>query len=244
MEKKPLHVFVAAIVLSSACYWLSYFLFPDISSHVAIVLISMAIVSVMHQVLLIEEKEDEEKGDKYNFLQMHSDVIGMYAAFFFGVALSFTFWFLVSPDPIRNSLFAQQMVKVVLIKGIIPQGATNIIFLNNLGVLLSAFILSLLVGTGAVFILTWNGSVLATYLGSAISKGTLSFGFLAYAIPELVAFFIGGIAGGILSVGIIRKHFKGKKFERVFKDSMGLLLLAAVILLVSAYLEVYFLTRL
>lgn len=236
MEKRPLHVFVAALVISTVCYWLAYFLFPEISSIVAIVLISMAIVAVMHQVLLIEEQEDEVGAT--DFLSMHMDVVEMYCAFFFGVVVAFSFWFLVSPDHIRNAIFSQQMVKVLLIKGTLPQGAMRHILFNNLGVLLAAFTLSLVVGTGAVFILTWNGSVLATYIGSAMSKGAINLGFFAYAVPELVAYFIGGISGGILSVGVVRRHMKGKKFRTVFQDSVGLLLLAIVILLVSAYVEI------
>lgn len=243
MEKRPMHVFLASLLITTVCYWLAYFLFPEIASIVAIVLISMAIVSVMHQVMLIEEIEEEASDGRYSFLSMHMDVIEMYAAFFFGAVATFTFWFLVSPDLVRNALFSQQLVKVLIVRGAVPQGAVWHILLNNLGVLISAFIMSLIVGTGAVFILIWNGSVLATYIGSALVRGGLSAGFFAYALPELVAYFIGGIAGGILSAGVVRRHLKGKKFETVFRDSVGLLAVAAVVLAVSAYVEVYFLGK-
>ena len=42
------------------------------------------------------------------------------------------------------------------------------IFINNMGVLFLCIIFSFLYGAGAIFILTWNASVIAAAIGSFI----------------------------------------------------------------------------
>ena len=70
----------------------------------------------------------------------------------------------------------------------------------------------------------------------------VSFGLLKYSIhgiPEIAAYFYGGLAGGILSVALIRKHFKTQKFPTIMKDFSELVLIAAGFLVAAAFLEVY-----
>ena len=68
----------------------------------------------------------------------------------------------------------------------------------------------------------------------------LGFGkYLLHGIPELIAYFLAGIAGGIISAAVIRHKFGSKKFLLVLFDSIDLIILAAIILIISAYIEVY-----
>jgi len=115
-------------------------------------------------------------------------------------------------------------------------------------------------GYGAIFILTWNASVLGVAIGNIIRSGLVdvasntgldqifsyvglvSVGLLKYSlhgIPEIAAYFVGALAGGIISFSIIRRDFKGKNFERIILDSADLLFIAIGLILASAVLEVW-----
>lgn len=134
------------------------------------------------------------------------------------------------------------------------------IFLNNIRVLIFCILFSFLYGIGALFILMWNASVIAVALGGFIKEqiymrltefGSLSFihyfnsvslGILRYSIhgvPEILAYIIAGLAGGIISVAIIRYDFTTKNFEKIIFDTSNLLIISLGVLFVAALLEVY-----
>ena len=69
-----------------------------------------------------------------------------------------------------------------------------------------------------------------------------AYGLLRYAIhgiPEILAYFMAGLAGGIISIAAIRHDFGTKKFEHVLLDSADLLLLALVVTFLAGVLEVW-----
>ena len=49
---------------------------------------------------------------------------------------------------------------------------------------------------------------------------------------------VAALAGGMLSVGIIREKFKGH-FEKIFIDSVIFLGIAEVLIIIAAFLEAY-----
>ncbi|MBT6956165.1 stage II sporulation protein M, partial [archaeon] len=102
----------------------------------------------------------------------------------------------------------------------------------------------LVFGAGAIFILVWNASVIAAAIGifAKSSLANLPIGLLRYmihGIPEISAYFVGALAGGIISVAVIRKDLRGERMWRILQDSLILIILAIVILFVSALVEVY-----
>jgi uncharacterized membrane protein SpoIIM required for sporulation len=58
-------------------------------------------------------------------------------------------------------------------------------------------------------------------------------------VPEIAAYFVAGLAGGIISIAIIRHDFGTKKFEHILLDSADLFLLSIGLLLVAGILEVW-----
>jgi uncharacterized membrane protein SpoIIM required for sporulation len=147
------------------------------------------------------------------------------------------------------------------VTGAIAQiGLMNKIFLNNVKVLIFCILFSFLYGSGAIFILTWNASVIGAAAGNLIrthmASAAAATGFskagaylhasslsvLRYAIhgiPEIAAYFIAGLAGGILSVAIIRHDFGTTNFEKILLDASDLILIAIFVLFVAAILEVF-----
>lgn len=134
------------------------------------------------------------------------------------------------------------------------------IFLNNIRVLLFCILFSFIYGAGAIFILIWNASIVGTAIGSFVSgsidamtqtvcgptAGTtfcaVSSGILRYAIhgiPEILAYFIGALAGGIISIAVINHEFTSRKFEHILLDSADLLMLAIGVLFFAALIEVF-----
>src|SRR3989338_2256735 len=97
-------------------------------------------------------------------------------------------------------------------------------------------------GAGTIFILTWNASVIGAAVGNFVRSRVLDFADYFYIIPlgimrymthgffEILAYFIGGLAGGIISVAVINHNVDSDKFVHILKDSIDLFLLAIIML--------------
>lgn len=134
------------------------------------------------------------------------------------------------------------------------------IFFNNIKVLIFCILFSFLYGSGAIFILTWNASVIGSAIGNFMrsnlaqavqlvglerfshSLQVISIGLFKYVIhgvPEILGYFVAALAGGIISIGVIRHDFQGRKFEHIVLDAADLILLSVGIIFVAAVLEVW-----
>jgi uncharacterized membrane protein SpoIIM required for sporulation len=133
------------------------------------------------------------------------------------------------------------------------------IFFNNIKVLLFCILFSFLYGAGAIFILMWNASVIGTAIGNFIRTNIASlanqlggvtigayfsvvsiglFKYVIHGVPEILAYFVGALAGGIISIAIINHDVSTRKFEHILLDSADLLMLSMFILFIAALLEV------
>ena len=130
---------------------------------------------------------------------------------------------------------------------------------NNIRVLIFSLIFSLIFGVGALFILVWNGSVLAAAFSSFFNKyymiymvkdySTIAATFMSFyqstlrylihGLPELFSYLLAGFAGGILSAAIVNGDYKTEKFDKILYDFIVLVVIAIAILLISGLLEVY-----
>ncbi len=63
--------------------------------------------------------------------------------------------------------------------------------------------------------------------------------YMVHGVPEILAYFIAGLAAGIVSIAIIRHDFNSKKFQHILLDSTDLLLLSLAVLLIAALLETF-----
>jgi uncharacterized membrane protein SpoIIM required for sporulation len=134
------------------------------------------------------------------------------------------------------------------------------IFSNNLKVLLFCILFSFLYGSGAIFVLTWNATVIGVAIGNYIRSNlaaaaqsagltkvaeyfaVINIGLLQYTIhgiPEILSYFVAGLAGGIISIAVIRHDFKGRKFEHIVLDAADLVLLSLALVFIAGILEVW-----
>src|SRR3989344_201417 len=131
---------------------------------------------------------------------------------------------------------------------------------NNIRVLMFSILFSFFYGAGSIFILTWNASVIAgavgIYIRTNLSKISSIFGltqisnyfsifsigfmrYLTHGVFEILAYFIGALAGGIISIAVIKNDIYSKRFMHIMKDVFLLMVLAVVIVFLRALVEVY-----
>ena len=181
---------------------------------------------------------------------------------FLGLALSFTFWFVVLPSNLVTNLFYIQLNTIkeinagVVGSAVIAQLFSRIL-LNNIKVLAFCIFFSFIYGAGAIFILVWNASVIGVAMGNSIRSamaaklagltGIVGYSsivsvsllrYLLHGIPEILAYFIGGLAGGIISIAVLKQERGSTNFKNSMYHAFSLVILAVVILIIAALLEV------
>ncbi len=263
-EDKPWHVFVIAFFYTLVAVFFAHKLFPDQASILSVALITILFVPFFQKLFEVEEEKEDEAARKRirgNLFSRHRQTISVFSAFFLGTAISMTFIYIFFPE--FNGVFSLQADVVRQLNPAAAAGATYNsgasfwnYFANNTQVMMLVFIMSAMFGAGAVFVLVWNASIISVFSGFVIQKligqGIPSYYAFAYGIPaslgsialhgipEILAYFIAGLAGGILSVGIIREDFGSKEFHTVLKDSLIFLAAAELMILGAAYVEAVF----
>jgi len=238
-------MFVIGGVVSTICMLVAFFIFQTSVGLFTTILITIAMTPFMVNLIRFEEaREEEVQGiEKMNLLQRHKDILKVYTAFFAGMILSMSIIYIALPQMTVEKIFSDQISEINAIRGQIAFADTfQKIIINNTGVLFLSFVFSFLFGAGAVFILAWNASVLAAAIGIA-AKSIGGIGGLPVAILvffphgslEILAYFIGAVAGGLVSTVVMRK--KAKKFWFVIYDSLQLMFVAAILLVVAAVVE-------
>lgn len=224
-------------------------------------------IPIMYSIIKLEESKDLKPVSEKYLLKEHSKALGAFMALFLGMIIGKVLVFVFAPWEVTVSLFDAQIVTLEGIKtsmtGYVTAGqiaAFNMVFFNNVKVLILSIIFSFLFGAGAIFILSWNASVIAAAIGSFIRAQIQHAGellgftrmisyfevwtvgllmFAIHGIPEILAYFTAALAGGIISVAIIKHDFGTENFERIVMDSADLLLISLLLLLISALLEVF-----
>lgn len=267
-EKKPWHVFIYSIIATTISLFVSFAIFPSQVSVTFLFLVTISSMPMVYRVLSDEEEEDEtyEKID-IGFFSIHKKAFLVYTYLFLGVLVASSFWYAVLPESYVGKAFSEQIKTFGRIRGEflgtgMAAGASGVapIFFNNLSVAFISLVLSFFYGVGAVFILAWNASVIAVFIGKMARAAasqinhplaavygyftTFPSGILSIAlhgVPEIAAYFIAGIAGGILSIGI-RKSRATRR--RIITDALALFGLSVALLIAAAFLEVWVTPRL
>jgi uncharacterized membrane protein SpoIIM required for sporulation len=231
-------LFIAIVILP---------IFPNDIGLFTSVLITFAMTPFMVNLFSYEEAKEEQELEKrrhMNLFQRHREVLLVYTAFFIGVVLTKALIYLMLPEAYVEKIFEDQLTTIRLIRGSAVVFTTfEKIIINNLGVLLISFIFSFLYGSGAIFILSWNASVLATAIGlTAKNLGGLRglppaiLVYFPHGSLEILAYFIAGISGAIISVAISKR--RSKYFKQILYDSFKLIGLAVLLLFLAAIIEV------
>ncbi|MFC1704908.1 stage II sporulation protein M [Nanoarchaeota archaeon] len=251
--RKPWETFFIGMVYSSTAVIVSLILFKEFSSIVMIALTSLVSVPFVYGAIKLEEKKDLEINEERKLMREHGKVLTSFIFLFLGFVISFSLWYVFLPAGLTESLFQVQINMVNEINSPVTGSWLSIsstigkILLNNFKVLAFCLLFAFFYGFGAIFILTWNATVFATLVGAFIKNNTGSYllaplimlKYSLHGIPEIFAYFMAGLAGGIISIAVVRHDFGSKKFKRILIDSFDLIVGAVFVLLVSVLIEVF-----
>jgi len=265
-EKRPWLLFFLGALYTSIAIILSMWVFESYASLVMVFLTVMASIPLIISTIKLEEEKDLVIEQESFLLREHWKALTAFLCLFGGATLSFCVWYIFLPQGAGGNLFSVQIDTISAINNqvtgnfMVQLNIFTKIFLNNLKVLVFCILFAFVYGAGAIFILIWNASVIGVAMGN-FARGILSnyaatIGFVklggyfhAYSlsllryslhgIPEILAYFIGGLAGGIISVAVIKHNYGTKGFEKIVIDSSDLILLSITVLIIAGLLEVF-----
>lgn len=240
---------------------------PVLSKYTGILVVTFCVmfsIPFMYYTIKLEEEKDLMLTGFRRLLVEHNKAITAFMFLFLGFIVAFSFWYIVFPT--GNQSFRAQIETYCMINkpahfdecvseyGIQHVSKTTAfltakekivnIFANNIYVLIFTLVFSLIFGAGAIFILAWNASVISSAIGifSKSNLVNLPIGiarYMIHGVPEIGAYFVGALAGGIISVAVIKHDVHSEKFWVILQDSLNLVIVSVVLLFVAALIEVF-----
>ena len=269
IKKRPWEMFIAGFMYSLIALFLSYFVFREGAGLLMVFLIVLSTLPTLYVTIKNEEELDLKYDKEVVLLKEHTKVLIYLIMLFLGITVALALAYVFLPTNVIDSVFVLQKQAITNVVQSVNQNAVELtgdiirvdlfgkIFLNNLKVLFFCLIFSFLYGTGAIFILTWNASVIASAIGN-LAKGEIAntaasvgftsigayfsiatFSFLRYmthGLLEIASYFIAGLAGGIISIALIKHNLKE---DKVLIDALDLILISIVVLFFAGIVEVF-----
>lgn len=269
VEKGPWKMFFIGLIYASLSLLLVHWFFAKdvvlsrFSGMIVVTFCVMFSIPFMYFLIKQEEKEDEDVQGFFGVWKAHNDAIRAFMWLFLGFIIAFAFWNIVLQDP---NLFNAQIETYCMINSpgniedcvmkysFSPEISTGAatremrflsIIENNVYVMIFTLVFSLIFGAGAIFVLAWNASVIASAIGIFTKYRVIRIPmgiarYMIHGLPEIAAYFIAALAGGIIGAGVIRNGIKNRKFLRVLENAVILLFIAIIVLVIAALIEVYF----
>jgi uncharacterized membrane protein SpoIIM required for sporulation len=268
-ERRPWELFFVGIFYASLSILLVNWIFARdavLAKYSGILVVTFTVMFSMpfiYYTIRFEEKKITLGTGSFKLLKEHRKALYAFMWLFLGFVVALSFWYIIlaSAQSFRAQIetyclinrpgnFNECIAQYGLEDSSFSTGfATNkerlfLIFTNNVYVLLFTLIFSLIFGAGVIFILAWNASVIAAAVG-IFSNSSLSnlpialLRFMIHGIPEILAYFVVALAGGLVSVAIIKHETGTEKFWEVLHDSLNLIILAVIVLFLAALIEVF-----
>lgn len=272
-ERKPWEMFFVGLFYAAVSLLFVNWFFsnnPVFSRYSSLLVIMFTVMLSMPFVYFVIKME-EEKGYKENgfFFKGHGRAIASFIWLFIGFVVAFSVMYILFPSMVGQNFNAQieqycvinapsQLQECIAkysgeigreITGNATKEYAFNILINNIYVMIFCLIFSLLFGAGAIFILAWNATVIATAIW-IFSKSSMEnfpaafWRYMIHGIPEISAYFIAALAGGIISISLIRHDVRDEKFWDTIKDSVNLIVLAIGILVLATLIETFITPRL
>ena len=262
LEHKGRYALLLGIIYSIIGVLIASILFPGDPALVAVAFTSMLLLPELYKIFSIEERQEsmEQKVSLFAVWRDDIDVIRIYIFLFLGILLVYAVGAMILPDFQANSLFREQLeirfgqgfAGSAVAGGFFSSGLFYQLLSNNFLVLMACFILALLAGDGAIFLITWNASVWGTIFGITAKSAALFSGqqpFVVFGIIMLVVFphmileaisyFLAAIAGSVISKDVLLEQFASDRFLEVFGFNLYLLLFGLIFLVLGAIVETF-----
>ncbi|OYT43122.1 MAG: hypothetical protein B6U88_01815 [Candidatus Aenigmarchaeota archaeon ex4484_56] len=248
IRKNPSTLFFVGVIATLIATLITYFLFQG--GIFLTFLIVLAVFPIIFRQLRLEERKKEydhfyDYLYRLNFFRRHETLIVEYFYLIFGISLTIATLYILLPNGITEKIFSEQLSTISSIRGnfMNPDFFMKIL-INNIGVMLICFIFSLFYSSGAIFLISWNSTVLGVVVGKEAMKllgiSSVPFVLLSYlphGIFEFAGYICTGIAGGLLSIALTRHKESRRHFYFVLKDSMTLLILGVIFIIIGAIIE-------
>jgi uncharacterized membrane protein SpoIIM required for sporulation len=265
-EKTPSTLFFLGFLYASISVFLSLWIFRSEASLIMVFLTVFAALPLIYGILKYEAYRDIKAKKTDSLTILHLNALKAFMYMFLGFVLAMAIWYVFLPSELVYDLFSAQISTIQGINSNVATGQItswnflSLIIINNLKVLIFCVLFSFFFGTGAIFILTWNASVISAAIGTFVRTNfaryaeavgfikmagyfhIFSLGLLRYmthGIFEILAYFVGGLAGGLISVAMLNHDFEGENFKKIIKDAIDLLILAVFIVLIAGLIEVF-----
>ena len=266
-EKTPFYMFLLGLLYASVAVFVSLWIFRTEASLIMVFFMVFASLPLIIKTLTFEAKKDYIANYNDNLMKMHIDSLKIFMWLFLGFVIALSLWYIFLPSNITYDLFASQISTIKSINGESAfTGATtywsflSTIILNNLKVLTLCILFSFFFGTGALFILAWNASVISTAIGNLVRTKLAEYAttvgftkvaiyfqvfslaiirYMTHGIFEILGYFVGGLAGGLISIAVINKHFEGDHFKTIMKDAIDLIILSLILIFIAGIVEVF-----
>jgi len=261
LEKKGRYAFILGVIYSVIGILIASILFPGDPALVAVAFTSLLLLPELYKIFSIEERQ-EGMEQKISLKALWRDDIGtikIYIFLFLGILLVYSAGTILLPEMQTNELFREQL-EIRLGQGFSGNAILGVfdgdlffdLLSNNFLVLMACFIMALLTGDGAIFLITWNASVWGTIFGltakgCAIFSGKspfVLFGLIMlivfpHMMIEAISYFLAAISGSVISKDVILEKFASHRFLEVFGFNLYLLLFALIFLVLGAAVEAW-----
>ena len=265
LEKKGRYAFLLGVIYSVIGILIASILFPGDPALVAVAFTSLLLLPELYKIFSIEERQEslEQQVSFRNLWKDDIQVVRIYIFLFLGILLVYSLGTIVLPQLETNTLFREQLeirfgqgfagqATAGGVEGIFSSSLFFGLLSNNFLVLIACFIMALLTGDGAIFLITWNASVWGTIFGlTAKYAGQFSgrhpllvFGIIMsivfwHMIIEAISYILAAISGAVISKDVLLEEFASDRFFEVFGFNLYLLLFALVFLVLGAVVETF-----
>jgi len=254
VQHKPVTLFALGVFFSSIAILLSILIFNNQGGINTIILSVLAFIPLLYTSIKREEHYDATHNRERTLLKQHGKVIFFLLFIFLGNVVSFFGWSLLLPSHLSTPLFEMQHRAIITTQqhitgsSINPEDTLLPILHKNFSVMLFAFLLSIFFGFGSLYIVIWNASVVAiamtTFVKTSMSPLGISIPlsflrYLTHGLPEIIGFFIAGLAGGIMYIAFIRGDLTRAHAHTIYKDILALTIYACFFIIMAGLIEVY-----
>lgn len=256
-EKKPYFLFLIGFGNTALALLLSKWIFNNLGGIISIFFTTLLLHILVFRTMQLEEYKSLFYSKEMARLNEHVKALRFLLFLFFGSTVAYAVFYFFFPEPFfRFQINAFQNAE--LITKIFTSNSSFLITIlfNNYKLLLLVLLLSFISCSGGLFILIWNASVIGITLATLIEQqitvttsfpvlSAISFGianflhiFLHGAL-EIAAYFLIGIAGSMISVALIHKHYHNRSFYRILFDVADLILISVFLIFIAGIIEVY-----
>jgi MFS family permease len=258
LEHKGRYAFLLGLIYAAVGVFIASILFPGDPALVGVAFTSLLLLPELYKIFSIEERQEsmEQQISLRALWRDDIDVVRIYIFLFLGIMLVYALGTILLPSFTTNNLFREQL-EIRFGQGFAGnafsgQGLFWSLLSNNFLVLMACFILALLTGDGAIFLITWNASVWGTIFGVTARNAAqfsgknafVLFGLIMlivfpHMIIEGISYFLAAISGSVISKDVLLEEFASHRFMEVFGFNLYLLLFGLVFLLLGAIVETF-----